>query len=215
MKIDNQIADILLIVFKFLVIQIGVFWFCLLLPSKEIYHQIQDSSSKVQTYQSPNQVKLVKGEYKQAYLLKLNDQISGNTVLSVDCTPVIIDPLIAKFCKVFYNQTVRVLSVDLYEKYDQSNKRILSKIKSITYKDLDNRFYKLDLWVVPYSSIRDSYNAKKKFIFYTLLDFLFLMGFMWVIAVQKYGLEEFYKKKKPNQAEIFQFNKSLKFFSYT
>lgn len=203
MKMDDQVFDILGIFLIFLVIQILIFWFALLIPSKENYYKFQESASKVVTYKLPKQMSLVKGEYRERYYLKLLDQSSGKITVKIDCSPVTTDHLIAKFCNVFFNQTVRVISVDLYEKYDKSNKKIASKIRSIHYKDLDNKFHTMNLWVVPYNSGVDTYNAKKKFIFYTVLNFIVLLGYFVIVLRQKYSLDKFYKSRDLLYKQIF------------
>lgn len=189
MKIDRQILDLGELFLSFIFVQFFIFWIVLLPFAKNDYINTQQVSYAIKSYQAPSEMKLEKGQYKQGYLLKLIDQSSQKEVLNVDCTPFITDHIVAKFCLIFFNQTVKLLTVDLYERYNSPNMRLSSKIKSVTYKDLDNNVHKTVFWDAPYKIGVDRYKAKNKFILYTILNLGVLLLVLFLVCNQRYEID--------------------------
>lgn len=209
LKIDNQILSLLGLFLNFIFVQVIIFWIALLPLAKKDYQDTQQVSYAIKTYQAPSEMKLKKGQYKQGYLLKLIDQSNESVVFIVDCTPMITDHIVAKFCSIFFNQPVKALTIDLHERYNSSHIRISSKIKSVTYKDLNNTIHQANFWNTPYKSGVDLYKAKNKFIFFVFVDLIVLLLFYFITKRQKFELDLVPTSQDYLQKKIFNITQTI------
>lgn len=189
LKINEQIYGLLRMFLIFIILQVSLFWSYILIPASEKYEITKHAIYTVHTYESPNEIRLIRGQYKSARHLLLKKNHSDIRILEFDCSAIITDQLIGKLCSHFFNGKNQILSIELYERTSEQEQNLDSKIRSITYKDSDANIQTLNLWQTPFNSKAYSYQARLVFIFGTLLNFIVLVIYLIIVWRTDYEFE--------------------------